>query len=44
MIELITELRINYQTSFVIATHDERLCDVANKIFDIKNCNLSLNR
>ena len=44
IIELITELRINYKTSFVIATHDERLCDVANKIFDIKNCNLSLNR
>ena len=44
MIELITELRINYKTSFVIATHDERLCDIANKIFDIKNCNLSLNR
>ena len=44
MIKLIRELRINYKTSFVIATHDERLCDIANKIFDIKNCNLSLNR
>ena len=44
MIELITSLRINYKTSFVIATHDERLCDIANKIFNIKNCKLEENK
>ena len=44
MIKLITSLRINYKTSFVITTHDERLCDIANKIFNIKSCKLEQNR
>ena len=44
MIKLIISLRINYKTSFVITTHDERLCDIANKIFNIKSCKLEQNR
>ena len=42
MIELITNLRINYKTSFVISTHDERLCKIASKIFEIKKHKLEL--
>ena len=32
MIKLISELKDKYSLSFIIATHDERLCDIADRI------------
>lgn len=33
MIKLISNLKDKYRLSFIIATHDNRLCDIADKIF-----------
>ena len=41
MIEFIKQLKINYNMSFLIATHDERLRDIADNIFYIKNRKLT---
>ena len=44
MIELMNEMKINYKTAFVIATHDKRLCDIADKIYDLDNYKLMINK
>ena len=41
MISFIESIKKEYQTSFVIATHDERLCDIADKILYLDNGKLS---
>ena len=43
MIELINKMKINYNMTFIIATHDERLCDIADKIYYLNNYKLTLN-
>ena len=42
MIELIQSLKINYNKSFIISTHDNRLCDIADKSYYLNNCKLKL--
>ena len=42
MIELIQRLKINYNKSFIISTHDDRLCDIADKSYYLNNCKLNL--
>ena len=44
MIELIKEMKINYDMTFIIATHDERLCDLADKTYYLNNRKLTLNK
>ena len=44
MIELIKKLKINYNMTFIIATHDERLCDLADKIYYLNSRKLRLNK
>ena len=44
MIELINKMKINYNMTFIIATHDERLCDLADKIYYLNNHKLTLNK
>ena len=41
MISFIESIKKEYLTSFVIATHDERLCDIADKILYLDNGKLS---
>lgn len=41
MIELINKMKINYNMTFIIATHDERLCDLADKIYYLNDCKLT---
>tara|TARA_X000001036_G_scaffold363957_1_gene347985 strand:- start:192 stop:869 length:678 start_codon:yes stop_codon:yes gene_type:complete len=41
MIEFIKDIREKFSTSFIIATHDERLCDIADKILYLDNGKLS---
>ena len=41
MIELINKMKINYNMTFVIATHDERLCDLADKTYYLNDCKLT---
>ena len=35
---------LNYNMTFIIATHDERLCDLADKIYYLNNHKLTLNK
>ena len=44
MLKLMAELKANYQQSFIIATHDERLCDLADSIYYLNNYKLTLNK
>jgi len=44
MIELIKKMKINYDMTFIIATHDERLCDLADKIYYLNDCKLTLDK
>ena len=37
IIDFIKKIKINYGSSFIIATHDERLCDVADRILYLDN-------
>ena len=32
IISFIEKIKIDYKASFILATHDERLCDVADRI------------
>ena len=40
MIDFIKKINKDYDTGFLIATHDERLCDIADKILYLDNCKL----
>tara|TARA_Y100001970_G_scaffold277145_1_gene380901 strand:- start:701 stop:1375 length:675 start_codon:yes stop_codon:yes gene_type:complete len=44
MIELIKKMKINYNMTFVIATHDERLCDLADKIYYLNSRKLTIDK
>jgi ABC-type lipoprotein export system ATPase subunit len=37
MITFIKKIKLNYNSSFIIATHDERLCDLADRILYLNN-------
>ena len=37
IVDFIKKIKENYDTSFIIATHDERLCDVADRILYLDN-------
>ena len=37
IVDFIKKIKENYDTSFIIATHDERLCDIADKILYLDN-------
>ena len=39
--DFIINIKIKYSSSFIIATHDERLCDIADKILYLHNGKLS---
>ena len=41
MIGFIDSIKKEYATSFIVATHDERLCDIADKILYLDNGKLS---
>ena len=44
LIELINKMKINYGMTFFIVTHDERLCDIADKIYYLNNHKLTINK
>ena len=37
IIDFIKKIKVNYGSSFILATHDERLCDVADRILYLDN-------
>ena len=44
VINFIKKIKIDYGSAFIIATHDERLCDLADKIYYLNNYKLTLNK
>ena len=40
MLKLMPELKANYQQSFIIATHDQSILDIADRVLYLKDGNI----